>query len=365
MWTFTPYQMVRLWMIYLISTPLAFLLGQLLLIAEYEGWITILLSCCCSVFIVSFAVKLASYDPQVEWGVFGERIIGKWLHKMIMMLIVFYCMMLLTVVLTAYRDFFGSTYLPGTPDWVVTGGFLVCVAVVSRSGLQTIVFMADGMFILIFGVSLLTLFFLPGSVWPDMSIALVTHWNGTTIWKSVLFVTPWFAEMMLVLIMLPHFQLHNKAMKYVIITKISSCVLIMLYWLITLFVFGPHLGGHLRFPLMELIRFVEIGNIIENLDPIMISLWSSSLFIKCVLLLYMAAHLLAQVFKLPSHRPFTFLLATLVYVFANGFIKHPAEFGAFVGSSSFAIFLLGVQLVPLLYLIINKVRSCLVTGDKS
>ena len=322
-------------MIYLISTPLVFLLDQLFFFAEYEGWLVIILSCAIGTIISFFAVKLASYDREEQWGMFGERIVGKWLHKAILFLFVFYCTLLLTMTLTAYTDFFGSTYLPGTPNWVVTGGFLLCISLVARSGLQTMIFMADGLFILIFGALLLLLLLSPGTMKLEMSVALLTHWDSSTIWKSVIYVTPWFAEMMLVLIMLPHFQMHHKTMKYVIITKVSACLLI----------------------LMELTRFTRLENIIDNLDPVMISLWSSSLFIKCILLLYVAAHLLAQALKVSTHRPFTFLLASLVYVFVNESTRRPAEFAAFSGSASFAVFLLVVQLMPVIYIIVHKIRS--------
>ncbi|WP_103107666.1 GerAB/ArcD/ProY family transporter [Brevibacillus reuszeri] len=357
MYRFTPFQMVRIWMIYLISTPLVFLLDQLFFFAEYEGWLVIILSCAIGTIISFFAVKLASYDREEQWGMFGERIVGKWLHKAILILFVFYCTLLLTMTLTAYTDFFGSTYLPGTPNWVVTGGFLLCISLVARSGLQTMIFMADGLFILIFGALLLLLLLSPGTMKLEMSVALLTHWDSSTIWKSVIYVTPWFAEMMLVLIMLPHFQMHHKTMKYVIITKVSACLLILMYWIVTLMNFGPHLSGQLRFPLMELTRFTRLENIIDNLDPVMISLWSSSLFIKCILLLYVAAHLLAQALKVSTHRPFTFLLASLVYVFVNESTRRPAEFAAFSGSASFAVFLLVVQLMPVIYIIVHKIRS--------
>ncbi|GIO06519.1 hypothetical protein J31TS6_25470 [Brevibacillus reuszeri] len=90
---------------------------------------------------------------------------------------------------------------------------------------------------------------------------------------------------------------------------------------------------------------------------IKLSLWSSSLFIKCILLLYVAAHLLAQALKVSTHRPFTFLLASLVYVFVNESTRRPAEFAAFSGSVSFAVFLLVVQLMPVVYIIVHKIRS--------
>lgn len=81
--------MVRIWMIYLISTPLVFLLDQLFFFAEYEGWLVIILSCAIGTIISFFAVKLASYDREEQWGMFGERIVGKWLHKAILFLFVF------------------------------------------------------------------------------------------------------------------------------------------------------------------------------------------------------------------------------------------------------------------------------------
>lgn len=145
-------------------------------------------------------------------------------------------------------------------------------------------------------------------------------------------------------------------MRYVIIAKAGSCMIILLYWMMTIFLFGPQLGSHLRFPLLELIRYVEVGQILENLDPILLSIWSATLFVKSSLLLFLAAQLLSRLFRLAEHRSVPFLLGTFVFVFAYQASQSPAEFNNFLGSAAFTTFMISVELVPLLYWMVGKIR---------
>lgn len=351
----TQMQLFRFWFVYLITAPLAFLLGPLYDIGEFEGWMALILSSGLSLLCVYGAVRAARLKPDQDWASWGSRVMGRGVHSVILFIVSAACVLLISLNLTNYIDLFGSVYLPGTPDLLIGGLFMFCTYMAARSGLKTIVYLSEGFFLTAVVAALLILPFLSGQLNYKMNIALVTHWDMTQLWKSVLFCFTWFGEMSLVFLMLPQFKL-EKPMKYLAYANIGACFLVLLYWYVTILLFGPHFGSHLRFPLMETIRFIVVSQLVENLDPVLLSIWTTSFLVKSALLLHISSRLTARLFGVDNYRPFTFMLGSLGVVFAIRFVHFPGEFGQFVNSPAFVGSIFLVECIPLLYWFIGHLR---------
>ncbi|MEK8126527.1 GerAB/ArcD/ProY family transporter [Paenibacillus filicis] len=354
--TYSLSQLSRLWMTFLIASPLTFLLGGLFVSGRFLGWIVIPAALVLSLILVYGAHSLGSAHPGESWEQYGAAIVGKWIHQLFILIIAMYCLSLAAICTTKYTVLMGSMYLPNTPDTLILAICIFCILLVARSGIRTLVFMSDGFFLLVFGASILMLPFMAVSAKMEMSRALVTHWDSVTFLKSTLYVGAWFSEIFLTLLLFPYFPAHGKRMRYLTLAVAGSGLLLLAYWFVILFVFGPDLAAHLRFPLIEVIRLISLGDIMENLDPVAISIWSSSLLIKGSLLLFLAARLVSQQLQLTTHRPLTLGLAPFIFAGSYLLLQHPEILDRMLLTMSTALIVLGMAMIPYLYLAIYKIR---------
>lgn len=355
-------QLIRLMIIYQIAAPLAFMMNPLIRLGKYQGWMGLVLSVGISVGLCWFAVRLSAVFPGVPWTRYGKLILGSVPHKAVQVVLLLHCMTMCTLNIANYTDLFVSVYLPDTPDSVMLAMLLICICLVAQSPFRSVVYLADGLFPIIFGATLLILPFIFHDLNMNMCLAMVTHWNPWFTAKSTLFVEGWFGEITVYLLFAHYFKEAPSLIRSFFIAQIFSFAVIFLYWLITLLLFGPAFASHLRFPIVDVIRFVSVGDIVENLDPFLIGIWSASLLIKTSLLLFVASKLLSSLIGYRNRRSIVILLATAIYTFSMQFLRHPSEFQQFLFSTGMVVFILGVQLVPALYYAVAKLRG--VSSDK-
>ncbi|KEQ24626.1 GerAB/ArcD/ProY family transporter [Paenibacillus tyrfis] len=354
--TFTTGQMMRFWMLYLISAPFAFMIRSLLEKADYQGWLSLASAYAISLGMIYFAVRVGEGQSE-SWLIYGERIVGKWLHRLFVAGIVYYITFLNALNVQNFSDFFGTVYLTDTPGWVVMLLFFFCTAVVARSGLTAIMYMADGFFLLVFVAIFAVIPLMLNKLNYPAAYGLLTHFDFSKWWKSTFYSTSWFAEMTLVLLILHRFRTNGRSFRSMALAGLGAFLSILVYWLMCLLLFGPKLGSHLRYPLMDMLRFVQMGEILENLDPVLISVWSTTLLIKTAGLLYIATQSLAYLLGQKDARPLTFVLAALMLGFALRLSYAPAEMIQVQGTSALRVFFISICCIPLLYFILRQSAS--------
>jgi hypothetical protein len=350
-------QLVRLLIIYQIAAPLAFMMSPLMKVGQYQGWMGLMLSVGIGIGLCWFAVRLTSAFPGEPWTRYGSRILGSVPHRAVQIVLLIHCLLAGTFNIANYTDLFVSIYMPETPDNVMSGLLLVCICLVAQSRIQSVIYLADGLFLLIYGAALLVLPFIVRDLNLHMSVALITHWSPAIAAKSTFFVQGWFGEITMYLLFAHHFKQAPTMIRSLFLAQICAALLIFIYWAITLLLFGPSLASHLRFPIVDVIRFVSVGDIVENLDPILIGIWSASLLIKTSLLLYLASKLFVSLIGYRNRRSIVILLATTLYAFSMQFLRHPSEFQQFLLASSTSVFVLGIQWIPALYYTVAKLRG--------
>lgn len=361
-----PLKFVHLWRIYalhLIAAPIVFMLSPMYVLGGYLGWLAIPCGGLASLAFAFFSIRVAYAFKGREWTEYGRGIVGRWPHFFFSALVLLYCLTVATLCATAYSDLFISVYLEGTPTPVMLGCFLLCAALAARSGIRSIALLSDGFFLSVFATMLPVLFVLLFKMKYNMIVALFTHWSTSKLAASTFFAAGWLNDLSLVFLLAPFFEADRKPLRKLASMQALIVVVLVSYWLSCLLLFGPKLAGNMSYPLLEAVRFISFGEVMENLDPLLIGIWSATLLIKTAVMLFLAGRIAMRWAGIQSHRSLIFALTAFVFACAYQFSRFPAEFEKLTMVPSFQIFIWLVFLTPMIYWSIAKLRGMLGTGQ--
>ncbi len=352
----TQTQIYMLFTQYLFTTVLGFRLSTMVTEAGYSTWISLFLGVICGFVITYVSFRLAIKRPTASFAAYGKYIVGRWLHYPLIAIMIFTSLFSGAFVLRELQDFLVEVYLPETPDWAVATLISICIAYAVRSGVQTIFRCAQGIFFLsVFGMLMIPLFVVRDMNF-QMTIAFFQHFQQDNIGNASYMTTALFGEMSFILFLIPYFAQPQKTIQSLGWAVISSLFIILTSLISTLLVFGPHLTADLIYPELELIRFIRAGSFLENLDPVLIAVWLTSLFIKISLFLYIAVIALTHSFSLHDHKPFT-LSMTAIMVGLSLFMARSKMELAHLTIHGMVSLLILAEIIPVLYYVADWVRT--------
>jgi spore germination protein KB len=349
-------QIYMLFSHFLFTTTLGFFASTLVKNGRYTAWLPFLLGSAIGIVITYFAYKLAIKRPTQFLGSYGKEILGKWVHYPLTIIMIFSFMFAAASVLRQLQDFMIEVYLPATPGWAVSAMFGICLAYAVRSGVGTIFRSSQGIFFLSVAGVLIVPFFVHKEFNYHMAIALFNHFEMKGIWNGTYMVTALYAEMTFITFLFPYFTCQNKTMRSLIWAVITSVIIVLTNLISMILVFGPDLTANLQYPQLELIRFIRAAATLENLDPVLIAIWLSSLFIKISLFLYIAIICLTHTFSLKDHKPFSLFMTVIMVGVSLYMVRSKPEFDDLYQHGEFTYLLL-IDLVPIVYFVVDQIRS--------
>jgi spore germination protein KB len=137
---------------------------------------------------------------------------------------------------------------------------------------------------------------------------------------------------------------------------VTAVIIILLNIIPTLMLFGPELTVNMAYPTLEVIRYIRAGMFLENLDPLLIVFWLFTMFLKISVFTLTSVIALTHTAGIHNHKPFSYLLTAAMVVFALYLFPSSAEVGH-VTTHSETAFLLLTCMVPVLYLLVDWIRS--------
>lgn len=351
-----PLQVYMLFTQFLYSTTLGFYIGPLVLAAGFSAWISVVLGSIAGISLVYFAYRLALRRPNQHFGQYGLTIVGRWIHVPLSLMLVFSFIFSSAFVLRELENIMTAFYLRGTPPWAIAALFGICIVRVVRSGAVTLFRSAQGIFIFSV-VAVLSIPFLVGTeLNGNMIIALFTNIDPPGIWNGMIIAIALFGELTLILFLLPHFAQPDQTMKSLGWAIFTAVVITLAGLISSILLFGPELTGNLSMPLLELIRYAKFGSFFQNLDPLLIIFWLYSMFIKISLFLYVSVILLTHTLGLKDHKPLSGLMTAAVVLISLYMVRTEAELSYLFDHGEIA-FLLITEMIPAIYLIVDRFRS--------
>lgn len=351
----TQLQLFCLFNLFVFTTILAFTMNILISESHYTSVFALVGGGLISSLIIYPSYLLAAKRPDRFFIHYGKQIVGKWLHSILMIFLLIIFIIIAATNLWELADFLTLIYLQGTPSWAVSALFGVCVYYAVRKGIITIFRAAGGIFVL----SLISFIAIPLMVRSDMHLGfaagLITHFEFTSFWDGAFYVMVIFGEMTFILFLYPYIEKPEKTFKTKFGAIITSLIICTSHLIPILLIFGPYMSANFSFPDMELIRYMRAGTFIETVDPIIIVLWLSSLFIKVSFLVYIVVSGIARSFNLQDHKPLSSPVTAFVVIVSIIMVKSAAEFVDFEKTGWFALVFIA-ELIPILYWIVDLIR---------
>lgn len=346
-------------MLYLIlffySTMVGFESSHLIKSAQYDGPLVLIIAGCGGLLVAFLTIKFAERRPNEFFVHYGKEILPYWIHLFFMGILFFAFLHTSAYVLREYEDFIVQTYLSETPNWAVGVLLGLVVAISVRLGVKTIFRTAQGLFFMIIVADLLNTILIGKELRWERWIAFITNHNGHGIFVGSYSITPLFGQVMIILFFFPFISQKHKTLKSVSWAIFLSVLWVIINFINLLLLFGPNLASHITYPMLELVRFIKIAGFIENLDPFLIAIWSTTVYLKITLLFYTACLILAQLFHLKDHRPFVFSLAAVMVALSLQMSGGSAALTRFF-EESWATFFYFIILIPIFYFLVDTIK---------
>ncbi|WP_419886568.1 GerAB/ArcD/ProY family transporter [Paenibacillus sp. B-A-8] len=345
------WQLFRFFIIFFSSQTTIFLIPTLIATSSYQGWIALLVGSLLGLILLWFTFHVGMLRPNQAWVSFGKDILGKWPHKFMLLLLLSWCVYYASYDIENFVLFFGSNYLRGTPPLFIQCIIGLVIMYTASLGFKTIAYMADGLF-LIFFITMIILFnlFLPNADFNMLPAFIHYHDPGIALKDSIV-VMSWFGEWIVLLFVVPDLKLEAKMLKRLVLTGICVLVTVLIGWALTMMSFGPHLGKELQYPFLELVRSAKQDNLLGNSDPLLIGIWSSSMFIHSSFLIYVASRCVSSLLNTKTKKIYIPLLTTASITIAFLYSRHIGSYYKHYNSYAIVIIWLIVESIPVYYTI--------------
>ncbi|MEK8206900.1 GerAB/ArcD/ProY family transporter [Paenibacillus sp. FSL L8-0696] len=352
----TKWQLFRFITIFFSSQTTIFLIPAIIATSSYQGWIALIVGSLLGLILLWFTIYVGKLRPNQAWVHFGKEIIGKWPHKFMILLLLCWCVYYVSFDIENFVLFFGSNYLRGTPPLFIQCVVGLVIMYTASLGFATITYMADGLFIIFF-ITVIILFnlFLPNADFNMVPAFFHYHDPGIALKDSIV-VMSWFGEWIVLLFIAPDLKIEAKMMKRLVFAQFYVSITVLIGWLLTMMSFGPHLGQQLQYPFLEMVRSSKEDNLLGNTDPLLIGIWSSSMFIHSSFLIYIASKCLSSLFNTNSKKIYVPLLTlasvTIAYLYSRDVGRYYEHYKSF----AIVIIWLIVESIPIYYGIVAFFR---------
>jgi spore germination protein KB len=295
------YQLFAITFIFQLGTTIVFGFGGS---AGKDAWIGELVSCCLGIFVILIYIALMRMNPGltlVQWfpAQFGRRI-GTPLAFL-------YPLMSLYVVgriIADIRDMVSTTVLSNTPLIIITGVFVIIIAYCVYGGIEILSRLGE-MFlpIVLFLVCIELILLFSSSVLHINNLLPIFEKGWEPVWKVVYpsGITQSFGETLVLAMFWPETKSPEKVMKITILATLLFGIMITIFDMLAILVFGDMFSGFL-YPLYTLLSLISIGNFIENLQMFGVLYLLMTALLKSVVHMLAAVRGIQQLTNMKSYR---------------------------------------------------------------
>ncbi|WP_018753366.1 GerAB/ArcD/ProY family transporter [Paenibacillus sanguinis] len=346
----TPWQLFRFGFVYFNSQSTVFLVPALLASSSYQAWIGVLGGYLLNLILLGAMIYIGSRYPEQPWIQFGKKLMGKWLHSMFVIILLAWCVYYTSYDIQSFVLFFGSNYLRDTPPWFIQIAIAPIIMYTAMRGVKNIIYMADGLFVLILTSTTLMLLLFSQQANFHMLSALQHHLLPVSgLFENSLTSLSWFAEWMVFLFIVPDLKLDKNASRSLFAIASVLCLLVITGWLMVLMNFGPQLARQFQYPFLEIVRSVEPDSILSKVAPLVIGIWTTSMFIHSAFLIYVASRCATYFTKEKGQRLSIVLLTAAAVSIAFYYSNHLSLYQKHYYSFEVVIIWIIVECIPVYY----------------
>lgn len=308
----TPFQIFFLFISTIGILNHVIILPKLLDMAERDSWVAVLFSIpiCIPIFCcIYYIAKKTKQQNILQWI---RTQYNQWIAWLIILLLETNLYMNLYIVLKDTTTWTNITYLPKTPNILITLIVLVLCYFTANKGIETIV-IVNGIilpFTLLFG-EFVAIGNLPQK---DFSILFPVFQSGIEpYYNGILSQMTGMIEIVLLVFLQHHLKLKIRLIP-LFITGLILTILTLGPTIGALTEFGPIIASQLRYPAFEQWRLLTLTRIVEHLDFLSVYQWWTGAYMRISLALFLMVDLMQLKSQKQKNWTFLFICLSLIIV---------------------------------------------------
>lgn len=281
-------------------------------IAKQDSWLASIVGIGFGLLLIVLYKILAGRYPDLTLAQYSEKILGKWLGKLLSLLFFLFYLLFTSSLLRIIGDLINTHILAETPIQAVNGLFILTVILAVRYGLETFSRSSEMLFpyVLLFFL-LLSLFLLP-QIESNRVLPILENGIAPILEAFYHILGLPFLELFIFLMIAPSVKTPAKIGKNMLFSVLIGGFVVTLVTLLSTMVIGYELTSRLNFPTFVLAQKIDIGNFIQRIEVISGAFIFISIFIKITVTFYSMVLSLAQTLELKNYQILTLPLGAIV-----------------------------------------------------
>ncbi|WP_208587118.1 GerAB/ArcD/ProY family transporter [Gracilibacillus suaedae] len=240
-----------------------------------------------------------------------ETITGKWIGKIIGLLLFLFTFLTLTLNSRNYVEQIKLLYFPESPTEIIYLIFFGIVFFGAKRGFEVIGYTSWVALPIIKLSAALVIILIMGNIVIQRVFPIFGSGLPIMLSEGVKS-TAIFAELFFLLIAYQSAKKTQMFTKGVIIASIIAILEIVLFYFVYITVFDYNSIGKIAFPFHDIIQYIQFGEFFTNIETIFMIFWLFAAYIKFIIFIYITAWIFGEIFAIrnfePLLLPFSFLV---------------------------------------------------------
>jgi spore germination protein KB len=326
--------------------------------AAQDMWISIIIASSIALVIAFITTKLSLLYPNETMVQFSEKILGKFIGKgiVIVYLVQFYT--IIPIILRQFSDMINELLLQNTPNFLIILTMMMLVVYVTFIGkLQGIGRCSEvlGPLIVLLCLAVFILS-LNNLDFKKILPIYADHEIGDIVFGS-LAPASYLGHAVEFFMLTPFIVNKQKGARAAIWGVVVSCLIVIISALFIILTVGSGVGNNMRYPFFEMTREISVG-FLENVDPFVIGIWITSVFIKLSIYMFITSYATAQLLRVHNWRLFIWVIPPFAITAALS-LSYTFEATTHYLLNYWVPIVLPINMIglPLLLLIVGKIRQ--------
>lgn len=324
--------------------------------AKNDAWLSIIISTILSIILSIFLVKLCSKYPHSTFIELTSAITGKFFGKILCLLYCFFFFQSSVHLIYLVTFYVNIIYFPETPAIALTIMLIILILINNYYGLGVMCRFNELISpIIIIGILFSIILSIPNM---DLSNILPVLDQGIkpVINASIPLMGIPFGEIIIIIILYPYLNNQNNIYKIVSLTILSIGLIFLAIVFTALFVLDINEIEINYFTTYEIVRLVNIGEIIQRVDALYLLAFLLAIFIKIVSYNYLFILLFKQSFKIKNMNTLLIPLMIITASYSLYIFSNYVDMVNFIPPTSINIIIFG-YIIPILLLVIYHFKK--------
>ena len=317
-----------------------------------DAWISAIITLIGSELILLLITVLDTRFPELTIIEYSRKLLGKIGGGFLSIIFLWVFLQFSVLELRIYAEVLKTAFLPRTPIFFIAMIMVLAATICVYNGIETLARSADILFFL-YIIMLLFILFIPLTDFEPGNLAPVfTRGWGPVVRGSLTPIT-YIAQTWVLTMLSPLSENPKKTMSTALTSVGVSLFVLIIFALLTIGSLGAYEGARASFPLLFLIRSIEVTRFLQRTEVLVMFSWGFGLFVSVATYLYAGAMGITQWFNLEDYRNLVLPMGIIwIFMSVHGF-ENIFALNTLLTPRIFAVYGIFILVLPLIILWIS------------